>query len=106
MIILKDAKKRLYTASVIAVDKSRDLALLRTNAKTCAPMVIGSVHPKVGDDVYAIGDALGLEKTVTKGIVSSFRQTESGVHYVQIDASLNPGNSGGPLLSKKGRSLA
>lgn len=59
---------------------------MRTNAKTCSPMTIEATEPKVGEDVYAIGDPLGFEKTVTKGIVSSFRRTESGIRYVQIDA--------------------
>jgi S1-C subfamily serine protease len=103
VIVLKDTKKKLYTGTVVATDMARDLALLRTNAKSCSPMDVDLAQPNVGDDVFAIGDPLGFEKTVTKGIVSSFRRTESGVRYVQIDASLNPGNSGGPLLSRTGK---
>lgn len=103
VIVLKDSKRKLFTASTMATDAVRDLALLRTNAKTCSPMLLELAQPRVGDDVFAVGDPLGFEKTVTKGIVSSLRQTESGIHYVQIDASLNPGNSGGPLLTRGGR---
>jgi S1-C subfamily serine protease len=103
VIVLKDTKRKLYTGTVVATDMARDLALLRTNAKSCSPMDVELTQPNVGDDVFAIGDPLGFEKTVTKGIVSSFRRTEAGIRYVQIDASLNPGNSGGPLLSRTGK---
>jgi S1-C subfamily serine protease/tetratricopeptide (TPR) repeat protein len=103
VIVLKNAKKRLFSGSVVAKDPERDLALLRTNARTCSSLSLQLSRPAVGADVYAIGDPLGLERTVTKGIVSSLRQTGSGIHYVQIDAALNPGNSGGPLLTRDGK---
>jgi serine protease Do len=50
-----------------------------------------------GDEVYTIGSPLGLEGSITKGIVSSRRRIR-GVWYIQSDAPINPGNSGGPLL--------
>jgi S1-C subfamily serine protease len=57
---------------------------------------------KLGQDVYAIGNPLGLSNTVTKGIISAHRSTKEGVRYIQLDATINPGNSGGPLLTKSG----
>lgn len=55
----------------------------------------------MGQEVYAIGNPFGLERTVTKGIVGAFRTIE-GVHLVQTDAAINKGNSGGPLLLASG----
>jgi serine protease Do len=55
----------------------------------------------IGQDVYAIGNPLGLTGTVTKGIVSAIRSA-SGRSYIQLDATINPGNSGGPLLDTDG----
>jgi serine protease Do len=55
-----------------------------------------------GDKVMAIGHPLGLNFTATQGIVSNTSQIENGIRYIQHDASLNPGNSGGPLINSKG----
>jgi serine protease Do len=57
---------------------------------------------RLGEEVYAIGNPLGLSNTVTKGIISARRSTKDGVRYIQLDATINPGNSGGPLLTKSG----
>ena len=56
----------------------------------------------VGTDVVAVGSPLGLQGTVTRGIVSAIRQVD-GVKLVQTDASINAGNSGGPLLTEDGK---
>ena len=53
--------------------------------------------PQVGENVIAIGAPLGLERSVTQGIVSALRKAD-GINYVQTDAAINPGNSGGPLI--------
>jgi len=57
----------------------------------------------IGDTVYAIGHPFGFVWSITKGIISQRRQDMNGVRYWQIDASVNPGNSGGPLVDEYGR---
>jgi S1-C subfamily serine protease len=101
-IVLRTAQRGLYSAQVLASDSRRDLAILTTNAQKCSPLELGSDEsPNIGTEVFAVGNPLGLQGTVTKGIISARREIE-GVKYFQIDASLNPGNSGGPLLTPKG----
>jgi S1-C subfamily serine protease len=55
---------------------------------------------KVGEPVYAVGHPLGLQNTLTRGIVSAVGRLIEGVQYIQTDASINPGNSGGPLFNE------
>jgi S1-C subfamily serine protease len=93
-------------AYVLAMDTTRDLALLQLPAGIAGPsqpaLTWGDSNAlKVGDRVVAIGyPVAGL--TVTSGIVSATRQTDWAVDLIQTDAALNPGNSGGPLLNEKG----
>ena len=58
--------------------------------------------PKIGDSVLVVGAPLGLEDTVTSGIVSA-RRTENGHDYLQFSAPISPGNSGGPVVDDQGR---
>ena len=83
----------------------RDLAILTTNAPECFALELENTNAGIGTEVFAIGNPLGLEGTVTKGIVSATRTISSGIKYIQIDAGLNPGNSGGPLVNQRGRVL-
>jgi serine protease Do len=102
-IIVRTTKRHLFLAQPVVKDGTRDLAFLSTNADACTTLNFNTDVAHVGTTVYAIGNPLGLEGTVTKGIVSANRVNSSGVKYVQIDASLNPGNSGGPLVDESGR---
>lgn len=94
-------------ATLIGADPDVDLALLRaSDAKGLRPAPLGnSERLRVGDWVVAIGNPLGLHHTVTAGIVSATARAvdDSGVEYVQTDAAINPGSSGGPLLDLAGR---
>ena len=94
-----------YSARVASVSKSSDLAMLQVyNANPAQPVLrLGSAaNVRVGQEVIAIGSALGvLSNTVTRGIVSAVRQTGS-VTLLQTDAAINPGNSGGPLVDRNG----
>lgn len=95
-----------YNAIVIARDDQRDLAIIGIIADRSGfpEVVLGSSKDvMVGEEVVAIGYALGLEGQVTfsKGIVSAVRNIDSR-NYVQTDAAINPGNSGGPLVNLKG----
>lgn len=103
-IVAKDRQQRLLTAEVIAANPDRDLALLRAKTAECRPLVVERFPSvKIADEVYAVGNPLGLTGTVTKGIVSSIRTVGDGIQLFQIDAALNPGNSGGPLVDRQGR---
>ena len=104
-VILSD--KREFKAEIIGRDSKTDLALIKINgAKDLEPLPIGdSDKIEVGDWVVAIGNPYGLENTVTAGIVSAkYRQigTSSYDNYIQTDASINRGNSGGPLMNTQG----
>lgn len=94
-------------ATVVGTDAALDLALLRAaDARGLRPAPLGdSNHVQVGDWVVAIGNPLGLHHTVTVGIVSAKARTldDSGVEYLQTDAAVSPGSSGGPLLDLSGR---
>jgi S1-C subfamily serine protease len=82
-----------------------DLAVVRASARpgTNQILQLGSANPvRPGQEVLAIGSPLGLQNTVTRGIVSAVRDT-GGVELIQTDAAINPGNSGGPLLDRDGR---
>jgi V8-like Glu-specific endopeptidase len=98
-----DAK---YTARVVTTSSGTDLAMLQVyNANPRqAVLRLGSASTaRVGQEVIAIGSALGvLQNTVTRGIVSAVRQA-GPVTLVQTDAAINPGNSGGPLIDRTGQ---
>ena len=96
----------IYTAKVIGTDPKTDLALIKVDGKTDFPFVtFASTPPKVGDWVVAVGNPFGLGGTVTAGIVSARgRDIGAGPYddYVQIDAPINKGNSGGPAFDVDG----
>ena len=98
-----DAK---YTARVVNSSKSTDLAVLHVQNASAAQVTVrlGSLADvRVGQEVVAIGSALGvLSNTVTRGIVSAVRRA-GDVTLIQTDAAINPGNSGGPLLDRSGQ---
>jgi serine protease Do len=91
---------------IIAINKFQDLALLKIEDKN-APrfkfVTLGSSDAmSVGDAVFAIGSPLGLERTVTQGILSTKTRELDGQLYLQTSAQINPGNSGGPLFNLAG----
>jgi S1-C subfamily serine protease len=98
-------------ATVVGTDPSSDLAVLKIDASSRAltPLPLGdSDQIKVGDPVVAIGNPFGLDRTVTSGIVSAIQRAITAPngytidHVIQTDASINHGNSGGPLLNGRG----
>jgi S1-C subfamily serine protease len=95
-------------ATVIGADEANDVALIKVDNGSGLPAAeLGrSADMKVGDDVVAIGNALGLrgDPTVTRGIVSALNRTvENLTGMIQTDAAINPGNSGGPLVNSAGQ---
>lgn len=109
----------LYDAKIIGYDSSTDLAVIRIigNTENIIPAELGtSQNLQVGDSVVAVGNPLGLDSTVTTGIISALnrpvkvalntpdQESELVVtNAIQVDASINPGNSGGPLFDKYGK---
>jgi Do/DeqQ family serine protease len=94
-----------YSARVIGADKTTDLALIKIDAKNLPAIVIAnSDDVKVGEWVLAVGNPLGLNNTVTAGIVSAKARTMGqGVSsMIQTDAAINQGNSGGALVNVRG----
>ncbi len=112
-VILNDNSK--YTATVIGTDPSTDIAVLKIDAPGLRPISIGNSDDlRVGEWVLAVGNPFNLTSTVTAGIVSakarninllSDRTSNSNVpieSFIQTDAAVNPGNSGGALVNTKG----
>jgi serine protease Do len=97
----------LYTAKVVGTDPKTDLALLKVDAdKQFAYVQFADQRPRVGDWVVAVGNPFGLGGTVTAGIVSaSGREIGASPYddYLQIDAPINKGNSGGPAFNMNGK---
>jgi S1-C subfamily serine protease len=103
------SNKKRFKATVLGVDRIHDLALLQIhNAQDLQPATLSdSTNLVVGQRVYAIGNPFGFSGTMTRGIISAIRSVElpSGNRIedaIQTDASVNPGNSGGPLLNSHG----
>jgi serine protease Do len=91
---------------IVAMNKFADLALLKVEDKDAPKfkrVIVGDPEAlAVGERVFAIGSPLGLERTVTEGIVSTKTRQMGGALYLQTTAQINPGNSGGPLFNLRG----
>ena len=102
------ADGRAFPAQVVATDKRKDLALLTSELVHAEPVRLGdSDRIVIGQLVVAIGHPLGLDHTVTTGVISARNRSLQGPHglvanLLQTDASINPGNSGGPLVTADG----
>jgi serine protease Do len=96
--------KRELKAKVVGADDRTDVAVLKVEATGLPKVAIGNSDKlKVGEWVLAIGSPFGFENTVTAGIVSAkSRETGDLAPFIQTDAAVNPGNSGGPLFNTKG----
>lgn len=100
-----------YDARIIGTDEASDLALIKVDAKGLSPITFGdSESVKIGEWVLAVGNPFGFNSTVTAGIVSAKARSIGQNHkgglsiesFIQTDAALNPGNSGGALVNLKG----
>ncbi len=94
------------SAKLIGLDERTDVAVLKVQAKDLATVRLGdSDKLEVGEWVVAIGSPFGLESTATQGIISALGRSlpgDSYVPFIQTDAAVNPGNSGGPLINTQG----
>ncbi len=101
-------RRELKQVRILAMHPLRDLALLQIDREELgdhdiSPLMISATPDvRVGDPVFAIGNPLGLERSVTQGIVSSTTRTIGHLRFLQTDAAINPGNSGGPIFNARG----
>jgi S1-C subfamily serine protease len=101
---------RVLDGKVVGIDRVTDVAVLQVNAQNLPIVKLGDSEKLVqGEWAIAIGNPLGLDNTVTVGIISATGRTssqvgipEKRVNFIQTDAAINPGNSGGPLLNARG----
>jgi serine protease Do len=105
-VTVKLSDHREFKAKVLGADRSSDIAVLKIDAHDLPTVQLGnSDQLGVGDYVLAIGEPFGLEETATAGIVSAKGRSLPGdgyVPFIQTDAAVNPGNSGGPLFDANG----
>lgn len=94
---------KLEVVEITAWDRRFDLALIRVKGKSLPALPLGNSDSlRQGDEVVALGNPMGLEHSVVRGVVSAQREIE-GVSMVQVAIPIEPGNSGGPLLDMKGQ---
>ena len=105
-VLVKLTDQREYRAKVLGSDSATDVAVLKIEARNLPVVTLGDPSKtRVGDWVVAIGTPYGLDNTVTSGIVSAKSRALPGdgvVPFIQTDAAVNPGNSGGPLFNLTG----
>lgn len=107
-----EGKTDTYYAKVVKEDYDSDLAILKIEANNLPAIAMGdSESMRAGDGVIAIGNPLGLDHTVTTGVISAKGrpitiEDRNYQNLIQTDAAINPGNSGGPLLNMQGQVIA
>lgn len=108
VVEIRTADGRTFDGTVLGRDEDVDTAVVRVDARNLPAAPLGdSDRLEVGQIAIAIGNPLGLERTVTRGVVSAMNRDPRGIGLaaglIQTDAAINPGNSGGPLLDSSGR---
>lgn len=103
---IKTLAGKSMVGQVIRIDSIRDVALVKTEGAGMPVLAVRKTPPSVGEAVYAIGSPYGekLAGTLTQGVLSS-RRTLEGVTFLQSDASISQGNSGGPLIDASGSAI-
>ena len=100
------SRRRIEDVEIVAINAFFDLALLKlplpSDLKPSSVVLGNGEDVNTGDAVFAVGNPLGLERSVTQGIVSSRSRNLQGQLYLQTDTAINPGNSGGPLFNQRG----
>ncbi len=95
-----------YDADVVVMDSKLDIAILRLDEATFRCLHVADENgSKIGDEIYTVGAPSNLAYTLTKGIISAIERKIGANTYIQVDAPVNAGNSGGPLLNDKGEVL-
>ncbi|MCB0838937.1 MAG: trypsin-like peptidase domain-containing protein [Bacteroidetes bacterium] len=103
-VSIENQTKDRFLAHVIFVNPADDLAFLKPDRDLDAPIldIVNGANLASGHKVYVLGYPFGLPYTITEGIVSNVRQLMDGQYYIQTDAAVNPGNSGGPVVNQDG----
>jgi len=100
------ARRRIDNVEIVALNPFLDLALIKLPPQKdlkLGHVFLGSLDDlNAGDGVFAVGNPLGLERSVSQGILSTRNRNFEGLVYLQTDAAINPGNSGGPLFNLRG----
>ncbi len=100
------SRRRIDDVEIVALNPFFDLALLKlpfpADLKPSHVVLGNGEDVNTGDTVFAVGNPLGLERSVTQGIVSNRSRNLEGQLYIQTDTAINPGNSGGPLFNLRG----
>lgn len=107
-VAIEDSNKNTFEGTVVMINADEDLAIVISNQviNVDHPIQIGKLDElKYRDEVFVLGYPYGMPYTETQGVVSSPKQVMSGKEYIQTDAPVNPGNSGGPLVNKAGEIL-
>ena len=95
-----------YAASLLGINEDEDIAVLVIENATFPYLMMANLSAvKIGDDIYTIGAPKGMAYTLTKGTISAKERIIREKSYIQIDAAINEGNSGGPLLNDSGEVL-
>ncbi len=99
-------RRRIDDVQILALNPFFDLALLQipeqANYEFTPTFIADDWELEQGEDVFAVGNPLGLERSVSQGIVSTTNRNFDGIVYIQTTAHINPGNSGGPLFNARG----
>lgn len=102
-ITLTNYEGNKYTASLLVIDEDKDIAVLAIKDASFPYLKMAKLATvKIGEDIYAIGAPKGMAYTLTKGTVSAKERIVRDEPFIQIDAAVNKGNSGGPLLNDAG----
>ena len=100
------SRRRIDDIKIIAMNPFLDLALIQIPEQQDQPfktvMLSEADDQKEGEEVFAIGNPLGLERSVSKGIISTRNRNREGLTFIQTTTQINPGNSGGPLFNARG----
>jgi hypothetical protein len=95
--------REFKVVEIMNANRAHDLVILRINARNLPALPLGdSDQVRPGDSVLAIGHPLGLEDTVSNGLISAVRKVSAGLQVLQISAPIAPGSSGGPLFNDRG----
>ena len=100
-IVVKLHKSAIYhQARLVTIDRGKDIAILKIDVPNLKPVKLGNSNKvQIGERVVSIGNPLGLESTISDGLISSWRTVKGGLKVLQISVPLSQGSSGGPLFN-------
>lgn len=105
-IVLTTYAGETHSAYLVGYDQDKDIAVLGVKDVKFTPLTIADYNSlNTGDDVYAIGAPKSMAYTLTKGVISAKEREIGKYKYIQTDAAINEGNSGGPLLNDEGNAI-